>query len=135
MAPLYDYCCDNCNMVEESLQPMEVKVIKCIHCGGRAYRIISSRAQNCFNDDAPWIRSVLEVVDKDSKAPHVVEFLTHPTRTNYKNWMKGEGLRHLEPGERPHRPTEKEERAEKRRRDEMIMRRVVDRRRIVMGGY
>ena len=27
-------------------------------------------------------------------------------RTNYKNWMKGEGLRPFDPGEKPNRPEE-----------------------------
>lgn len=52
------------------------------------------------NEDAPWIRSVLEVVDKDSTKPHVVAFRENPTRTNYNLWMKGEGLRPLENGEK-----------------------------------
>jgi hypothetical protein len=52
------------------------------------------------NDDTQgWIKSVLEVVDKDSQAPHVQNFVKDPTRRNYKAWMKGEGIRPLESGE------------------------------------
>lgn len=55
------------------------------------------------NENPGWIASVLEVVDKDSKVPHVAEFRKNPTRSNYKEWMKKEGLRHLEPGEETYR--------------------------------
>ena len=55
---------------------------------------------NCANDDAEWIRSIRDVVDKDSKNPVTREFLQNPTRHNYKRWMKTEGVRHMEPGEK-----------------------------------
>jgi len=56
------------------------------------------------NEDCDWIRSIVDVADKDSRKPHVREFISHPTRENYKAWMKGEKIRHLEPGEKPAAP-------------------------------
>jgi len=98
--PLYEYHCPDCGNVEERIGKLDERNIDCSHCGGTAERKISVSGVNCANDDAPWIRSVLEVVDKDSTAPHVVEFRKNPTRTNYKAWMKGEGIRPAEGGER-----------------------------------
>ena len=60
---------------------------------------------NLANESPDWIKSIREVVEKGSDKPHCQEFLKNPTRDNYKKWMKGEGLRHLEAGEKPGRPT------------------------------
>jgi len=98
--PLFDFECPKCGNIEERIVHHSVGFVKCSKCQkGASKKIISVSGTNCFNDDSPWVRTVLEVVDKDSKAPHVVEFRKNPTRQNYKNWMKGEGLRHMEPGE------------------------------------
>ena len=51
-----------------------------------------------FRDDASWLPSVLEVVDKEG-GPHCQRFLQNPTRQNYKAWMKGE---HIVPMEKDH---------------------------------
>ena len=97
--PLYDYQCPKCG-VFEALRGISDKVIKC-ECGQDAKRIVGASPVCCFNDDGEWIRSVREVVDKDNKSPATQEFLKNPTRSNYKAWMKSEGIRHLEPGEKP----------------------------------
>jgi hypothetical protein len=63
------------------------------------FRIISV-GRSAYNlIDAPWISTVREVVNKKSKSPADRELLKNPTRANYKNWMKANGLRHLDPGE------------------------------------
>ena len=98
--PVYDYRCKQCQKVIEQVEHYSVDEITCPHCGDVAKRIISVSKVNTANEDAPWIRSVLEVVDKDSREPHVVEFRRNPTRENYKRWMKLEGLRPLENNER-----------------------------------
>lgn len=99
--PLYDYQCERCGHVEEHAMPVGERISQCTECGGASRRIISVGMVEANNDDARWIREVTDVVDKESKAPHVVEFLKNPTRTNYKNWMRKEGIRHMEPGEKP----------------------------------
>jgi hypothetical protein len=49
------------------------------------------------NEDAAWIRTVTDVVDKTDKSCRVSqEFLKSPTRTNLKRFMDAKGLRHLE---------------------------------------
>jgi putative FmdB family regulatory protein len=98
--PLYDYECPVCGYRDERIESVETTKVVCLRCKNLANRIISSRSVNVANEDAPWIRSVLEVVDKDSTKPHVVAFRENPTRTNYNLWMKGEGLRPLENGEK-----------------------------------
>jgi len=97
--PVYDFQCTKCGNIDERIEHYSVDYRMCKKCGATSKKIISVNGPNCANDDTGWIKTVLEVVDKDSKAPHVVEFRKNPTRQNYKKWMKSEGLRHLEPGE------------------------------------
>lgn len=106
--PLYDYQCKECGATFETLMPADDSApIDCPNCGAteRAHRIISLGRGNSMPEDAGWIRSVLEVVDKRG-GPHCQEFLRHPTRSNWKAWMKGENLRPIEEGE-AHLPQEK----------------------------
>lgn len=104
MSPIYDFECAACGKTIEAIEDIETKAIEC-ECGATALRIITASGVHLGNEDASgWVKSVLEVVDKDSSAPHVRDFLKDPTRRNYKRWMKGEGLRPLEPGERTKPP-------------------------------
>ena len=105
--PIYTWECPECKKEFDLICSIDRrnKIMLCPECDNISHRIISASGAFCANEDTEWIRSVIEVVDKDSKAPHVVEFCKNPTRTNYQRWMKGEGLRHLEPGE-PMRPAE-----------------------------
>ena len=102
--PLYDYSCSQ-GHVTESVESASTKRIICRACGGRAKRIFSFGAVNTANDEAPWIRDIVQdkrgvgVVSKTSTDPHVVAFRENPTRSNLKAYMKGEGLRHVDPGE------------------------------------
>lgn len=96
---VHDFECEACSLIEERIVDRGTEHVECSKCGNLARKIISSSQVNAANQDAPWIRTILEVVDKDSPKPHVREFLKNPTRDNYKRWMKGEGLRHLEDGE------------------------------------
>ncbi len=102
MPIIFDVECPECGKIFEVIQSPNVPEARC-ECGGIAKRIFTVAGPNLANQDSGWIRSVLEVVDKESKAPHVQRFLKNPTRKNYKAWMKGEGLRPLETGER-HKP-------------------------------
>lgn len=102
---LFDYECGKCGEVFERHVAAEDQAPQpCPKCGGQARRIISLGASNLLREDAPWIRSVLEVVAKDSSKPHTREFFSNPSRTNYKRWMKGEKLRPFEPGEERRTP-------------------------------
>jgi hypothetical protein len=98
-----DFECKSGHITEHYVHHKQKKVV-CPVCGKNATRIISVNGQYCANQDAPWIKSVLDVVDKTSTKPHVRDFLKHPTRANYKAWMKGEGIRpadHREHGSAP----------------------------------
>jgi DNA-directed RNA polymerase subunit RPC12/RpoP len=95
MATLADYKCPCGNVFEE----MAGRVTTCPKCGGIAHRIISLRGS--YREDAPWLASVLEVVDKEGVEPETKAFLASPTRSNWKAWMKVRGLRPHEEGERP----------------------------------
>lgn len=92
---LVDFECRKCRKIEEKLADSCQWVGVC-KCGGTQDRIISFGKVYTANEDAPWLRTVLDVVDKDSRKPHVREFIKNPTRSNYKAWMKGEGLRPLD---------------------------------------
>ena len=96
--PLYDYECLSCKTVFEKLAGVN-ETVYCPNCDFESKRLISVPGVNCSNDDAEWIRSVTEVVDKEG-GPAAQQFLKNPTRTNYKAWMRAEGLRHWEKGER-----------------------------------
>lgn len=102
--PIYSFECIACDAVTDSLEPMGTKEIVCPECGAKARMIISSSKVNTANNDAAWVRSVLDVVDRGNKAPHVQEFVRNPTRETYRRWMKGEGIRPLESGEKPRSP-------------------------------
>lgn len=102
---VHDYKCEKCGAISENyITSMNhiPDVSVCPDCNGKTKRIPSMR--NTAPVDSAWISTVLEVVDKKSDAPHCKEFLKHPTRDNYKNWMNGEGLRPLEPGEKAAKP-------------------------------
>lgn len=132
--PIYDFQCIHCYHTTESVEPISREFIECPKCHHRADKIFSPMGAGTFNEDAAWIRSVLEVVDKESKAPHVVEFLKRPTRQNYRNWMKAERLRHREPGEKGCSLTEKQQRERKERIDREVMSKHMARKKLFIGG-
>lgn len=80
--------------------------IQC-QCEGIAAKIISIPGANLNTESPDWIKSITEVVDKEG-GKHCQDFLRDPTRDNYKKWMKVEGVRHLEPGEKLGRPVQHE---------------------------
>lgn len=99
--PVYDYQCDDhsCGMTFEAIAGVN-EIVECPNCGFTCTRLISVSGVNTANQDADWIRSVTEVVDKESPKPEAQEFLRRPTRENMHNWMRAEGVRHYEKGER-----------------------------------
>lgn len=102
--PIYDFSCETCNLIHEAIVPMDKEYDWC-DCGHAAKRIISvSRSHGIEVTDPAWIASIREVIDKESTNPYDIELMNHPTRANYKRWMKARGLRHLEPGEGPTKP-------------------------------
>jgi putative FmdB family regulatory protein len=93
--PIYDYLCP-AEHIHERYARVDEEVFDCPECGDKAKRIISLGGPSTTNEDAPWIRSVLEVVEKDGHCRVSNEFLKYPTRTNYKRWMKEKGIRPME---------------------------------------
>lgn len=104
--PIYDYECQQCGYIWETFVRIDETVIKCVHCDGKSERLISASGVYTANQTTSWLPSVLEVVEKNSGKAHCEEFLKDPTRKNYKRWMKSEGLRHLEPGEKAEKSDE-----------------------------
>lgn len=104
--PIYDRECFDCGYSWEIIEGANAPALSsCPQCGGSARRIVSASGVNCANQDADWIRSVTDVVDKSETAtPMDREFVKHPTRENYHRWMQSRGLRPFEPGERPSKP-------------------------------
>ena len=107
---LVDFLCPHCGNIFEKIVESNVKFTICPKCRDKvsgfikfAKRIITPSATYLGNQDADWIKSVREVVDKEGGC-HAQEFLKNPTRDNYKRWMKSEGLRPLDKGEGPTKP-------------------------------
>jgi len=96
--PLYDYECTICGKTTESIQSVAQSCIKC-ECGAVAKRIISCSGHFTANEDTGWLKTVPEVIDRDTKNPVAKEFVKNPTRSNYKAWMKSEGIRPMERNE------------------------------------
>jgi len=98
---LWDFKCKACGKIFEDIVEAGELAVKC-RCGDEANRIFTPSGVFTANEDAAWIKTVLEVVDKDDKSIHTQRFIKNPTRSNYKEWMKGEGLRPLEVSKSQH---------------------------------
>ena len=109
MINVRDFECQYCGRVHEAFVHSDKEFDSCPVCGFAARKIITVGTVHCGNEDATWLKSVTEVVDKEGGAASQ-EFIKNPTRTNYKRWMKAEGLRPLEPGEKPSKPPSVDER-------------------------
>lgn len=94
MLVIADFECVKCHNITEEMCHRKKKKSTCPECGKQSKRIISvgNRSKE-FNESPTWMKSVLEVVDRENPAKHVQEFVKNPTRRNYKAWMKGEGIR------------------------------------------
>jgi putative FmdB family regulatory protein len=133
--PMYDYSCPDCKQICELFTKADDMSEQCCPvCASPMNRILSWGGMNVFREEAPWLNSVLDVVAKDSDKPHTKAFLAEPTRTNYKKWMKAEGIRPLENGEQhASRVMQQQREAEfERSAVENAMRRLQERRRIEM---
>ena len=95
--PLYDYGCAACGQTFETMAAVEEESLPCPLCGGRAGRLVS--VGRAYRADAPWIESVTAVAEKGTDRPHVRAFLASPDRRTYRDWLRSEGIRPLEPGE------------------------------------
>ena len=100
---LVDFECIRCGHIFEEIVESSIDLQMCQKCFMLAKRIITPSATYLGNQDADWIKSVREVVDKEGGC-HSQEFLKNPTRDNYKRWMKSDGLRPLDKGEGPTKP-------------------------------
>lgn len=96
--PIYDYECTNmeCRHIHERYARADQEEVSCPRCAADAVRIISASGHFCANEDADWIRTVTEVVDREDKSPTTQRFLKNPTRTNLKRFMSEKGLVPLE---------------------------------------
>lgn len=132
---LFDYECPSCQVIEEHMVAVHDEAVICEKCGAVMTKVFVS-AGSRLPDDAAWIKTVLEVVAKDSTKPHTREFLKNPTRENMRRWMKAEGIRHLEPGEAEHNKRRKAENdaAASQRRVDFMMRRHQERKALTVGG-
>jgi putative FmdB family regulatory protein len=128
--PVYDFVCEDCGKHAEifsSIKELKEKY-ECEECGGQMVRIfLSGHGAICYNNDADWLKSVTDIVDKDPSKPHCVEFRKNPTRENYYKWMKGEGIRPLEEGEERNNRKANREKIRKER-EQKIIKEVLERR-------
>lgn len=102
--PVYEFECGTCGNKQEIICWFEERPssIKC-DCGGKCRHIFAAGNVYTGNEDSAWLKSVPDVIAKDTANPVAREFIKNPTRSNYKAWMKSEGIRPLENNE-PRRP-------------------------------
>lgn len=107
---LHDFMCLQCEFIDEYLVDRDCETLVCPKCGHIMKKTFIRGGGHRQPDETGWLRTVLEVVDKNPgpDKPCTKEFLRNPTRENYKAWMRENKIRPLEDGERPHRETEKE---------------------------
>lgn len=98
--PVYQFSCESCGNEKEIIcrfkdrpegEPCE--------CGGLYIHVFAAGEVYCGNQDADWLKTVPDVIDKDTSNPVAREFIKNPTRKNYHSWMKSEGIRPLENNE------------------------------------
>ena len=96
--PLYLYRCEECGEELDHACKMDSRpaFIVCAVCDAKMIQAPALGA--ILGDEATWLKSVTEVVNRDG-GPHCQRFLKDPSRSNYRAWMKGENLRPMEPGE------------------------------------
>lgn len=125
--PLYQYECEECGLVIEQVFKIKrcPRNIECPKCKGKARKIICIPGSDNTKESPDWVKSICEVVDKEG-GTHCQQLLKDPTRKNLENWMKVEGVRHFEPGEKLSRPkapdisTITDAIVKKRKKDHMI---------------
>ena len=127
-----DFECPSGHKTEE-LVHWKQKKIRC-KCGKTAKRIISVSGVNTANETPAWLKSVVDVVDKDSPRSHVQEFIRNPTRKTYQAWMKGEGIRPLDHTEHGGPPVHHTSEPDLTRVREEVTRRHFERKRVEMRG-
>jgi hypothetical protein len=106
--PIHDFSCFICGNTEERFVWPEFDWVPCSTCQGEMKKLFSFGQSQPIQENANWLPSVLEVVDKESRDPVDKVFLKDPTRTNYLRWMKHHGLRPLD-NERGGPPTAKKQ--------------------------
>ena len=117
--PIYDWTCPHCGEFEAFYKMADKpKTAPCPDCDAE------SPQKPCIGlikgEEAGWLQDTLQVVNKDGGA-HCQRFLKDPTRSNYEGWMKGEGLRPLEDGEKARKPTAKQQQADRKQRVDAVM--------------
>jgi putative FmdB family regulatory protein len=106
MMPIYDYECTYCGHIAERIEHPDDRLSKrCPSCNLLGAKRIISCGNSAYigNQDAPWLKSVREVVGAETREGQA--FLRDPTRANYRAWMQRKGLRPLEPGEKGGKPS------------------------------
>lgn len=127
---LSDFECLECGEIFEQLCNSDDQTGVCLTCGAEAKRIITLGMVYLGNQDATWIKSVLDVVDKDSTKPHVKAFRENPNRENYKAWMKGEGIRPADHTDHGAPPVVRKPHVDRSRINEEVFRRFRERSRL-----
>jgi putative FmdB family regulatory protein len=118
--PLYDFQCRDCKEIFERFAKQEDRSRLCNKCGGVSKRIVSI-GRSAYREDAPWLESVLDVVDKSDKDPATQAFLSQPNRNNYHAWMKAKGIRPMSENEFRHPFRERAEKEILHRRTNLLL--------------
>ncbi len=96
MSPLYNFSCPICGLVDERIVDYDTQISPCEFCQGEAAKQFSFGQSFEVREDAPWLKSVIDVVDKESVDLIDRRFIDQPNRKNYQNWMRHHNLRPFE---------------------------------------
>jgi len=129
--PLYDMECEGCGEIYEVFTGPEDKTGICNICGGVSHRVYLKFGG--LHESPNWMKDTIQVVNPDG-GRHCQEFMNEPNRKNYKNWLKGEGLRPIEEGEKLRKPDPNERKKWKKEMHGKIMDNFKKRESITVGG-
>jgi hypothetical protein len=124
---VFDFICSSCGKIEEKFIDRDVEQVECV-CGSPMTKYFGNSAGGRLPDETGWLRTIPEVVDKESRTPIDVEMRRNPTRENLKRWMGYHGLRHMEDNEKVSRP-----KLDIKRHADAIMKMRMERNRIEIG--
>jgi len=106
---LYEYQCESCGSIIDVYSSINKRpeFVLCPDCPGRANQTLAVAGVDTLKESPDWVKTIPEVVEKDSGKAHCDNLIRDPTRKNLVIWLQKEGKRHIEPGEISSKPRQR----------------------------